>query len=91
MAKKKKRKTEDKVKHGFELTGLLWILIAVIGFGGEDIFGPVVKVISNFSVFLNGSLFGNSKIIPSYDSYTSSSFGISFTFCSSSTNTLSNG
>ena len=56
MAKRKKRKTEEKEKHGFELTGLLWILIAIIGFGGEDIFGPVGKIISNFSVFLNGSL-----------------------------------
>ena len=57
MAKKKKRKeTEEKSKHGFELTGLLWILISIIGFGGEEIFGPVGKIISNFSVFLMGSL-----------------------------------
>ena len=57
MAKKKKRKnTEEEVKHGFELTGLLWILISIVGFGGEDIFGPVGKTLSNFAVFLNGSL-----------------------------------
>lgn len=58
MAKKKKRKDkeENKNPHGFELTGLLWILISIIGFGGEEIFGPVGKIISNFSVFLTGSL-----------------------------------
>jgi len=57
MAKKKKRKESEKEnKHGFELTGLLWILISIIGFGGEEIFGPVGKIISNFSIFLTGSL-----------------------------------
>ena len=57
MAKRKKRKTEEKQsKHGFELIGLLWILISIIGFGGSEIFGPVGKVVSNFSIFLNGSL-----------------------------------
>ena len=58
MAKKKKRKEkeENKNPHGFELTGLLWILISIIGFGGAEIFGPVGKIISNFCVFLTGSL-----------------------------------
>ena len=57
MAKRKKRKSEEKEsKHGFELIGLLWILISIIGFGGSEIFGPVGKVISNFSIFLTGSL-----------------------------------
>ena len=57
MAKRKKRKAEEKEsKHSFELVGLLWILISIIGFGGSDIFGPVGKVISNFSIFLMGSL-----------------------------------
>ena len=58
MAKKKKRQVEEnETKHGLELAGLLWILISVIGFGGEDLFGPVGKIISNFAIFLNGSLF----------------------------------
>ncbi len=58
MAKKKKRKeeTENKNPHGFELTGLLWILISIIGFGGEEIFGPVGKILANFCIFLTGSL-----------------------------------
>ena len=58
MAKRKKRKDneEKESKHGFELTGLLWILISIIGFGGEEIFGPVGKIISNFCIFLSGSL-----------------------------------
>lgn len=57
MAKKKRKKSEEvKSTHGFELTGLLWILISIVGFGGSDIFGPVGKVISNFSIFLTGSL-----------------------------------
>lgn len=58
MAKKKKRKeeSENKNSHGFELTGLLWILISIIGFGGEEFFGPVGKILSNFCVFLTGSL-----------------------------------
>ena len=58
MAKKKKRKEENENKnpHGFELTGLLWILISIIGFGGEEIFGPVGKVLANFCIFLTGSL-----------------------------------
>ena len=58
MAKKKKRKDseENKNPHGFELTGLLWILISIIGFGSEEIFGPVGKIISNFCIFLTGSL-----------------------------------
>ena len=50
MAKKKKRQVEEnETKHGLELAGLLWILISVIGFGGEDLFGPVGKIISNFA------------------------------------------
>lgn len=58
MAKKKKRKEESEIKntHGYELTGLLWILISIIGFGGEEIFGPVGKILSNFCIFLTGSL-----------------------------------
>lgn len=58
MAKKKKRKEENENKnpHGFELTGLLWILVSIIGFGGEEIFGPVGKILANFCIFLTGSL-----------------------------------
>lgn len=58
MSKKKKRKDEEEKEsvHGFELTGLLWILVSIIGFGGEEIFGPVGKVFANFSIFLMGSL-----------------------------------
>jgi len=54
MAKKKKRKDEqkEKKKYSIELTGLLLILIAVIGFGR---FGIVGKAISNFSSFLVGT------------------------------------
>jgi len=57
MSKKKKRKEKDKENtHGFELWGILWILISIIGFGGEEIFGPVGKVFANFAIFLCGSL-----------------------------------
>ena len=56
MAKRKKRKVKEETTHGFELTGLLWILISIVGFGGSEIFGPVGKIISNFCIFLNGSL-----------------------------------
>ena len=58
MAKKKKRKDKDDEKKSFspELTGLFLILISVIGFGKQDMFGPVGKIVSNFAIFLNGSL-----------------------------------
>ena len=73
MAKRKKRKDSEKeVKHGFELTGLLWILIAIIGFGGEDIFGPVGKTLSNFAIFLNGSLW----IIPLILTFVYGAYGL---------------
>lgn len=57
MAKRKKRKEdkEEKVK-GYELTGLLWLLVSIIGFGGNELFGPIGKVLTNFSIFLTGSL-----------------------------------
>jgi len=54
MAKKKKRKDvdENKSMHSSELTGLLLILISIIGFGK---FGIVGEIISGFSIFLAGS------------------------------------
>ncbi len=53
MAKRKKRKdNDDKKKYSGELTGLLLILIAIIGFGK---FGIVGEIISGFSIFLAGS------------------------------------
>ena len=58
MSKKKKRKDKDNEKKSFspEITGLFLILISIIGFGKQDMFGPVGKIVSNFSIFLNGSL-----------------------------------
>jgi S-DNA-T family DNA segregation ATPase FtsK/SpoIIIE len=54
MSKKKKRKDKDDNKKGRnpELTGLLLILISIIGFGK---FGIVGEIISGFSIFLAGS------------------------------------
>ena len=52
MAKKKKTKKDETEKVGFsvELTGLILILIGIIGFG----FGPVGSVIKKFAMFLVG-------------------------------------
>ncbi len=54
MAKKKRKKSEDKkpFQYNVELNGLLFILIGLIGFGG---FGPVGKIIKNFAIFLIGN------------------------------------
>ena len=53
MAKKKKRKDEtDKIKFSAELTGLILILISVIGLGP---FGLVGHTIKDFAIFLMGS------------------------------------
>lgn len=52
MAKKKKTKKDDTQKVGLsaELTGLILILIGIIGFG----FGPVGSIIKKFAMFLVG-------------------------------------
>ena len=52
MAKKKKIKNSETEKVGFsaELTGLILILIGIIGFG----FGPVGSIIKKFAMFLVG-------------------------------------
>ena len=52
MAKKKKTKNSETEKVGFsaELTGLILILIGIIGFG----FGPVGSIIKKFAMFLVG-------------------------------------
>ena len=52
MAKKKKTKKDDTEKVGLsaELTGLILILIGIIGFG----FGPVGSIIKKFAMFLVG-------------------------------------
>lgn len=52
MAKKKKTKNSEAEKIGFsaELTGLILILIGIIGFG----FGPVGSIIKKFAMFLVG-------------------------------------
>ena len=54
MAKKKKRKSESssKVKFSSELTGLIFVLISVIGIGA---FGPVGHFIKSFAIFLMGN------------------------------------
>lgn len=54
MAKKKKRKedTGNKVKFSSELTGLIFVLISVIGIGP---FGPVGELIKSFAIFLMGT------------------------------------
>ncbi len=52
MAKKKKTKAQEKenFEYSVELTGLLLILIGIIGFG----FGPVGSLIKKFAMFLVG-------------------------------------
>ena len=52
MVKKKKTKKDETEKVGFsaELTGLILILIGIIGFG----FGPVGSIIKKFAMFLVG-------------------------------------
>ena len=52
MAKKKKSSTDTKKNNGIsvELTGLIMILIGLIGFG----FGPVGALIKKFAMFLMG-------------------------------------
>ncbi len=52
MAKKKKSKASEKEEFQFsvELTGLIVILIGLIGFG----FGPVGSIIKKFAMFLVG-------------------------------------
>jgi S-DNA-T family DNA segregation ATPase FtsK/SpoIIIE len=52
MAKKKKTKEESssKFEYSVELTGLILILIGVIGFG----FGPVGRILKEFAMFLLG-------------------------------------
>lgn len=52
MAKKKKSKTTEKenFQYSVELTGLILILIGLIGFG----FGPVGSIIKKFAMFLVG-------------------------------------
>ena len=52
MAKKKKSKKDEETKLGVsvELTGLILILIGIIGFG----FGPVGSIIKKFAMFLVG-------------------------------------
>lgn len=54
MAKKKRRKEENssKVKFSSELTGLIFVLISVIGIGA---FGPVGHLIKSFAIFLMGT------------------------------------
>ena len=56
MAKKKKRKEEKKGGNGYqtELLGLLFVLVAIIGFGA---YGPVGQIIKAFSIFLCGTWF----------------------------------
>ena len=52
MAKKKKSSTSEKgnFEYSVELTGLILILIGLIGFG----FGPVGSIIKKFAMFLVG-------------------------------------
>ena len=54
MAKKKKRKNSDegKVKFSAELTGIILVLVSIIGIGN---FGPVGHVIKSFAIFLMGN------------------------------------
>ena len=53
MAKKKTRKeSTGKVKFSSELTGLIFILIGIIGMGS---FGPVGHIIKSFAIFLMGT------------------------------------
>src|SRR5574344_487264 len=54
MAKRKKRKESSgsKVKFSSELTGLIFVLISIIGIGS---FGPVGHIIKSFAIFLMGT------------------------------------
>ena len=54
MAKKKKRKSssDKNVKFSSELTGLIFVLIGIIGIGN---FGPVGHIIKSFAIFLMGT------------------------------------
>ena len=54
MSKKKKRKDSENEDNNYssELSGLLLILVSIIGFGR---FGIVGEIISGFSIFLAGS------------------------------------
>ncbi len=54
MAKKKKSKQDNKskVKFSSELTGLIFVLISIIGIGS---FGPVGHIIKSFAIFLMGT------------------------------------
>lgn len=56
MAKRKKKKAADdkSVKFSVEITGLIFILIGVIGLGK---FGPVGNIIKEFAIFLFGAYF----------------------------------
>ncbi len=49
--KKRKKETTSNFKYSVELTGLILILIGIIGFG----FGPVGSLIKKFSIFLVGT------------------------------------
>ena len=61
MAKKKTRKTStSKVKFSSELTGLIFILIGIIGIGS---FGPVGHIIKSFAIFLMGTWWAIAIII----------------------------
>ncbi|MGI6324570.1 MAG: DNA translocase FtsK [Bacilli bacterium] len=56
MAKRKKRKDEKEknIPFSVELNGLLIILMAIIGIGGIERFGPMGNLIESFSMFLVG-------------------------------------
>ena len=55
MAKQKKRKTtSSNFKFSVEITGLIFILIGVIGLG---VFGPVGNIIKQFAIFLFGTYY----------------------------------
>ena len=56
MAKRKKKKNTDEksVKFSVEITGLIFILIGIIGLG---VFGPVGNIIKKFVIFLFGAYY----------------------------------
>ena len=56
MAKRKKKKSSSSsnFKFSVEITGLIFILIGIIGLG---VFGPVGNIIKDFAIFLFGSYF----------------------------------
>jgi len=55
MAKKKKKKIkEKKFDYGAELTGIVFILMAILGMGK---YGPVGRFFASFGLFLVGSLY----------------------------------